>query len=207
MSSILSDTKKLFPFLHMVFVFTITHFFDAIGTNSSIFEAINLYIDQRIKDEQSLNKAITIDGVSTVVSGLFGVSTVTTYAESLVGVISDGKTGVTALVTGICFLSCIFVSPLFTSMPTIVAAPALIYVGLNLLKHYRNFSQRKPIINIFGLALIFYLGFTFKTDSAIIYGLLGYNLLTAALEHRKPKKNWWIPLIFICINLMLQLYS
>ena len=206
-TSILSDTKTLLPFLHMVFVFTITHFFDAIGTNSSVFEAINLYIDRRIKDDKSLNKAITIDGVGNVVSGLFGVSTVTTYAESLVGVISGGKTGVTALVAGICFLLCIFVSPIFTSMPTIVAAPALIYVGLNLLKHYRDFRKRKPIINLYGLALIVYLGISFKTGTTIIYGLLGYNLLTAIVERRKLVKYWWVPLIFVCIQLILQLYS
>ena len=201
----MSDSKEFLHFLYIVFIFTITHFFDAIGTNSSVFEAINLYIDQRIKDDKSLKKAITIDGVGNVVSGLFGISTVTTYAESLVGVISGGKTGVTALVTGICFLSCIFVSPIFTSMPTIVASPALIYVGINLLKHYLYSHKRNLILYLYGLALVLSLGVSFKTGSVIIYGLLGYTLLTTIVERRKPAKYWWVILIFVCIQLALKL--
>lgn len=203
---IISDYKNLLEFLNIVFVFSITHFFDAIGTNSSVFEAIDLYIDHRIKDDNSLKKTITIDGVGNVLSGLFGVSTVTTYAESLVGVLSGGKTGVTALVTGICFLSCIFISPLFTSIPTIVAAPVLIYVGLNLLKHYRDFHKRKPIINLYGIILIVYLGITFKTGTVITYGLFGYILLTALVDRKKPVKYWWIVLIFIFLQLTPKLF-
>ena len=203
---IISNSKSLLAFLNLVFVFSITHFFDAIGTNSSVFEAIDLYIDQRIKDDNSLKKTITIDGVGNVLSGLFGISTVTTYAESFVGVLSGGKTGVTALVTGICFLSCIFISPLFTSIPTIVAAPVLIYVGLNLLKHYRDFHKRKPIINLYGILLIIYLGITFKTGTVITYGLFGYTLLTAFVERRKPVKHWWIVLIFMFLQLAPKLY-
>ncbi len=207
MMPIISDDGMFWRFVYIVFLFTMLHFFDAIGTNSSVFEAINLYIDERIKDDKSLEKAITIDGVGSVASGLFGISSVTTFAESLVGVISGGKTGVTALVTGICFLLCVLISPLFTTMPTVVAAPALIYVGIILTAQYRDFDKRKPLYSIFGVVLIIYLGLSFKIGAVVLYGLLGYTLLTAVVERKRPVKYWWIVLIFVCIQHTLQIHS
>ncbi len=204
---ILSDSDQFMNFLHIVFLITITHFLDAIGTNCSSFEAINLYIDKRIKDDKSLERAITLDGVGGIVSGLFGISSVTTYAESLVGIISGGKTGLTALVTGICFLACIIVSPFFTSMPTVVASPALIYVGIKLAGQYLKGKKQNSIVSVYGVVLILYLGISFKIGAAVLYGLLGYILLVALVERKKPVKNWWITLVFICIQVWLQLYS
>lgn len=204
---ILADKEQSIGFLYIVLLFTFAHFFESIGTNSAIFETINLYIDKRIKDDKSIEKAVTIDGVGSIASGLLGISSVTTYAESLVGVISGGKTGITALVTGICFLACFFVSPLFTSMPIVVAAPILIYVGLISAAKYRDFHKRKIVINVYGVMLILILGMTFSTGAVVIYGLLGYTLLTAAIERKRPVKYWWVILIFACIQTVLYLYS
>lgn len=202
---ILVDKEQCVGFLYIVLLFTFAHFFESIGTNSAIFETINLYIDKRIKDDKSIEKAVTIDGMGSIASGLLGVSSVTTYAESLVGVISGGKTGITALVTGSCFLACFFVSPLFTSMPIVVAAPVLIYIGLILTAKYRDFHKRKFIVNLYGVILILILGVTFSTGAVVIYGLLGYTLLTAVIERRKPVKYWWVTLIFACVQTVLYL--
>ena len=142
-SGIVSDGQSLFSFINAVFVFTMGHFFDAIGTNTSAFDAITDGIDLRVKDTVSLKRAITVDGVGNVVSGLMGTSTVTTYGESMVGIVSGGKTGITALTAGCLFLLCFFFAPLFTSMATYVAAPALIYVGLKLTLRYCEFDRKK----------------------------------------------------------------
>ena len=121
-----SEKNTLFLFVNAVFMFTMGHFFDAIGTNTSSFDAIYSDIDDRMKDTVSLKRAITVDGISSIASGLIGTPTVTAYGESLVGIVSGGKTGITALTTGCLFLLCFFMAPLFTSMATYVAAPALI---------------------------------------------------------------------------------
>ena len=101
---IIYDKKTLIQFIHAVFVFTMGHFFDAIGTNMSAFDAINSDLDPRMKETVSLKRVITVDGVGNVVSGIMGTSTVTSYGESLVGIVSGGKTGITALTTGCLFL-------------------------------------------------------------------------------------------------------
>lgn len=201
---IIYDKKILIQFIHAVFVFTMGHFFDAIGTNMSAFDAINSDLDPRMKATVSLKRVITVDGVGNVVSGIMGTSTVTSYGESLVGIVSGGKTGITALTTGCLFLLCFFFSPLFTSMATYVAAPALIYVGLELVLRFRSYDRKKVAFFIFGLCIIAYVGMTFNIGNAVLYGLILYTVMKITIEKKKPVSHWWVMLIFAAINLVLD---
>lgn len=201
---IIGNKETLIQFVNAVFVFTMGHFFDAIGTNMAAFDAINSDIDHRVKGTVSLKRVITVDGVGNVVSGLMGTSTVTSYAESLVGIVSGGKTGITALTTGCLFLLCFFFSPLFTSMATYVAAPALIYVGAELVLRFRAYDRSKRELFIFGLFLIIYIGVTFNIGNAVLYGLIIYTVLKIVVEKKKPISYWWLMLIFAAINLILN---
>ncbi len=203
-SEILFNRKVLVQFLNAVFIFTMGHFFDAIGTNMSAFDAINSDIDDRMKETVSLKRVITVDGVGNVVSGLFGTSTVTSYGESLVGIVSGGKTGITALTTGCMFLMCFFFAPLFMNMATYVAAPALIYVGLELVLRYKKYDRSKTVLFIFGVILIGYIGMTFNIGNAVLYGLVIYTVLKMVVEKKKPVSYWWIMLIFAGVKLLLN---
>lgn len=200
-----SDGKMIILFINAVFVFTMGHFFDAVGTNTSSFDAINCEIDSRMKDTLSLKRAITVDGVGNVVSGLVGTSSVTTYAESLVGVVSGGKTGITALTTGCLFLLCFFFSPLFTSMASYVAAPALIYVGMSLAIRFREFDRSNKASFILGLCIIAYVGVTFNIGNAVLYGLVLYTLMKIVVKKQTPVAHWWIVLVFAAIHILLNL--
>lgn len=202
---IFTDYNEVILFVNAVFVFTMAHFFDAIGTNMSSFDAINSEIDFRMKDTVSLKRAITVDGIGNVVSGLVGTPSVTTYGESLVGIVCGGKTGITALTTGCMFLLCFFLSPLFTSMATYVAAPALIYVGLTLVLRFREFDKNKKISYLFGLGIIFYIGITFNIGNAVLYGLSIYTLLNAFVKKQKPVAGWWIMPVFAVVHILLNL--
>ena len=201
---IIYDGGMFMQFINAVFVFTMGHFFDAIGTNMSAFDAINSDIDDRMKETVSLKRVITVDGVGNVVSGLMGTSTVTSYGESLVGIVSGGKTGITALTTGCLFLLCFFFSPLFTSMATYVAAPALIYVGLELVLRFKSYDRKKVALFIFGLCIIAYVGMTFNIGNAVLYGLIVYTILKMIFEKKKPVSHWWLMLVFATINLILE---
>lgn len=200
-----SDGKRVQLFINAVFIFTVGHFFDAIGTNTSSFDAINSGIDSRMKDTISLKRAISVDGVGAIVSGLMGTSSVTTYAESLVGIGSGGKTGITALTTGCLFLLSFFFSPLFTSMAAYVAAPALIYVGLKLALRYLEFDRQKKLPFLFGICIITYVGITFNIGNAVLYGLLIYTVMKVLTEKKKPVVRWWIITIFAIIHILLNI--
>ncbi len=199
------ERERIILFINAVFVFTMGHFFDAIGTNTSSFDAINSDIDSRVKDTVSLKRAITVDGVGNVVSGLVGTSSVTAYAESLVGIVSGGKTGITAITTGCLFLLCFFFAPLFTSMATYVAAPALIYVGLSLALRFREFDRSNRLSFVLGLCIITYVGITFNIGNAVLYGLIAYTVIRAVVKKQKPVAGWWIILIFAAVHILLNL--
>ena len=203
-SKFFKDSKIIIQFVNAIFVFTMGHFFDAIGTNMSAFDAINNDIDARMKGTVSLKRVITVDGVGNVVSGLLGTSSVTSYGESLVGIVSGGKTGITALTTGCLFLLCFFFAPLFTSMATYVAAPALIYVGLTLVFRFKEYDRKKTLFFIFGLCIIAYVGFTFNIGNAVLYGVIIYTLMKLIIEKKKPVSYWWIMIIFAVINILLN---
>lgn len=199
------EKERVILFINAVFVFTMGHFFDAIGTNTSSFDAINSGIDSRVKGIVSLKRAIAVDGVGNVVSGLMGTSSVTAYAESLVGIVSGGKTGITALTTGCLFLLCFFFAPLFTSMATYVAAPALIYVGLALVLQFRKFDRSNRISFLLGLCIIIYVGITFNIGNAVLYGLIAYTIIKAVVKKQKPVAKWWIILVFAAVHILLNL--
>lgn len=203
-TAVFGEKKSFLAFIYAVFVFTMGHFFDAIGTNTSSFDAITDSIDLRIKDTVSLKRAITVDGIGNVVSGLMGTPTVTTYGESMVGIVSGGKTGITALTAGCLFLLCFFFSPLFTSMATYVAAPALIYVGTKLILRFREFDRKRIAIFLFGACLILYVGVTFNIGNAVLYGLALYTLINRIVEKKKPVSHWWIMLIFAAVHVLLN---
>lgn len=202
---LLSDKQAILLFINAVFVFTMGHFFDAIGTNTSSFDAINSDIDLRMKDTVSLKRAICVDGVGNIVSGLMGTSSVTAYAESLIGIVCGGKTGITALTTGCLFLSCFFFAPLFTSMASYVAAPALIYVGLTLLKRFGEFDRGDKVIFLFGLVMIAYVGLSFNIGNAVLYGLSVYSIIKIIVKKQRPVSGWWIILIFAALRILLEL--
>jgi AGZA family xanthine/uracil permease-like MFS transporter len=77
-------------------------------------------------DPINLGKAMTCDSLATVASGVLGTSTASSYVESSAGVAAGGRTGLTALVTAICFLACLFLAPLAVVIPACATAPALI---------------------------------------------------------------------------------
>ena len=196
--------EQFFAFANAVFAFTMAHFFDAVGTNTASFDAINEDIDSRMKNTVSLKRAIAVDGVGNIISGLFGTSSVTTYCESLVGIVSGGKTGITALVAGVLFLCSLFFAPLFTSVATYVAAPALIYVGMKLVLRLRELEVPDKGHMLFGLCLVLYIGITFNVGKAVLYGLTLYVILKRCLWKEKIVSYSWIVCAFAAFEVALN---
>jgi AGZA family xanthine/uracil permease-like MFS transporter len=112
----------------VIFVFLFTDLFDSLSTFIGVAEAAD------IKDEdgepRNIKQSLLTDAVSTTISGLFGTSAGTSYIESAAGIKEGGRTGLTAVVAGLCFLPFIFFSPLLSVIPTIATAPALVLVGV-----------------------------------------------------------------------------
>ena len=103
------------------------------------------------------------------------------------------------------FLLCFFMAPLFTSMATYVAAPALIYVGLTLLLRFREVDRSKTILYLFGIVLVLYVGISFNVGNAVLYGLLIYMLIKKFILKENVAGNLWIIPIFAVIHILLNL--
>ncbi len=147
-----------------------------------------------------IEKPFLVDAIGTVVGSATGNTTITTFIESTIGVEAGGRTGVAALVTGVLFLLCIFLSPLFLMIPTCVTGVALIFVGFSMMSTFTSidFSDFK---NSFGaLVLIIFTTFTGDIAAGICLGILADVFIKVCTG--KAKEVHWVMYI-ICIPLIL----
>ena len=120
----------------VVCTFLFVDFFDTVGTLVGVASRANM-LDEK-GNVPNAGRALLVDAVSTTIGAALGVSTVTTYVESSTGVAAGGRTGYTAITTGLLFLAAMFFSPIFIAIPSCATAPALIYVGYLMLGAVKN---------------------------------------------------------------------
>jgi len=112
----------------VIFAFLFVDLFDTSGTLIAVAKKGDL-LDENDKLPR-LGNALVADSSASVAGSLMGTSTTTTFIESGAGIVAGGRTGLTAVVVAICFLICLFLSPLFSMIPSFVSASALVFVGM-----------------------------------------------------------------------------
>ncbi len=127
-----------FTVITLVVTFCIIDMFDTIGTLVGTASRAGM-VDER-GNMPKMKEALLSDAVGTVTGACTGTSTVTTFVESASGVEAGGRTGLTALVTGVMFLACIFIAPVAAIIPAAATSAALIYVGVLMLQGLKNVS-------------------------------------------------------------------
>ncbi|MBE6945473.1 MAG: NCS2 family permease [Ruminococcaceae bacterium] len=120
-----------FTAISLVITFCIIDMFDTIGTLVGTASRAGM-VDEK-GNMPNMKEALLADAVGTVAGALTGTSTVTTFVESASGVEAGGRTGLTALTTGILFLACMFLAPVAAIIPAPATSAALIYVGILML--------------------------------------------------------------------------
>lgn len=120
----------------LIVTFCIIDMFDTIGTLVGTASRAGM-LDKDGKMPQ-MKEALLADAVGTIAGAASGTSTVTTFVESASGVEAGGRTGLTALTTGIAFLACIFLAPVAAIIPAAATSSALIYVGILMLTGLKN---------------------------------------------------------------------
>ncbi len=127
-----------FTVITLVITFCIIDMFDTIGTLVGTASKANM-LDEDGNMPQ-MREALTADSVGTIVGSFTGTSTVTTFVESAAGVEAGGRTGLTALTTGILFLASIFIAPIAAIIPAAATSSALIYVGILMMGGLKNIN-------------------------------------------------------------------
>ncbi len=137
-----------FTIVTLVITFCIIDMFDTIGT--LVGTASRAKMLDKNGNMPQMKEALLSDAVGTVVGSLTGTSTVTTFVESASGVEAGGRTGLTALVTGVMFLLCMFIAPIAAIIPGPATSAALIYVGILMLANlkkldFEDITQMLPV--------------------------------------------------------------
>jgi len=117
-----------YSFIPVIFAMMFVDMFDSITTFVGVAEAADLKDDNG--EPKNLKKSLIVDGFSTLFAGLFGTSAGTAYIESAAGIYQGGRTGFSAVISGLLFIPFMFFSPLAELVPAIATAPVLILVGV-----------------------------------------------------------------------------
>ena len=161
--------------VEIIFVFLFVDLFDNIGTlvgvgkKAGLFDAAN-----RIP---RVNRILFADATATVAGSLAGTSTVVSYIESAAGVVAGGRSGVTAIVTGLLFLVALFVAPLVGPVPAFATAPALIVVGSLMVSHVREIDWDDPLIALPAFLTILTIPLSFSIANGLAFGFTAYTLM------------------------------
>ena len=144
----------LFTFMLMFFM---SDFFSTLGTALGVAGKAGM-LDEN-GNLPTIGRIFLVDSCATVVGAVSGLTTVTTYVESASGVEAGGRTGLTAIVTAICFFLSMLFAPLFLMVPTAATAPALIVIGISMMQTLKDVDFRNVewfpvgfmvIVSIFG---------------------------------------------------------
>ena len=167
----------------ITFAFLFTDMFDSLSTFVGVAEAADL-IDEN-GEPRNVKESLIVDAFSTTISGLFGTSAGTAYIESATGIEEGGRTGLTAVVSGLLFIPFMFISPLLSVVPEIATAPALIIVGVFMMKpvlkiNWLNFDDAIPCF----LALVL-IPFTYSITQGIIWGFLSWTIIKFVVGKNK----------------------
>ncbi len=178
--------------LEILFVFLFVDLFDNIGTLVAVTKRAGL-MDAAGKIP-GLNRILMTDAVATIVGSMAGTSTVTSYVESAAGVQAGGRTGLTAVVTGILFLATMFVAPYAQLVPLAATAPALIIVGGLMLVPLTEVEWEDPMSAIPAFLTVAMIPLTFSIANGLAFGITAHAALKA-LRGTATRKDWFLFLL------------
>ena len=194
--------KELFadPFkcFIIIFSFLFVDFFDTAGTLISVGNSCGLV--NKDGELENAEKALLSDAVGTVVGSVLGTSTVTSFVESASGVGVGGRTGLTAVTTGILFLLSIFVSPIILSVATsAVTAPALVVVGIMMAQQLGGIDWSDFSYTAAGFMTVISMVLFYSISNGIAIGFITYVIAMISSGRIKEISPvvWGLDILFI----------
>ena len=161
--------------------------FDTIGTVSGVLSNTNL---SRTNGRISrMSHIFQVDAISSMLSGLMGTTTCTSYLESAAGVAEGGRTGVTSLVTVICFLFALFFSPIFLAIPPVVTGAILLVVSFQMFAAIKHINFTNPVEAIPSVLVILVMAIIGSISDGIVVGVITYAVLNSTAEVKQERER------------------
>lgn len=174
--------------------------FDTIGTLIGAADKAG-YLDEN-GDLPKIENAMLADAAATSVGAVIGTSTVTTYVESTAGISAGGKTGLTSIVTGICFALALFLSPVVGLVPSAATAPILIVVGVMMCSGLKDIDWADIETAIPCFLTVACMAFFYSITDGLAFGFIAY--VAVKLAARKVKDIH--PLMYVIVALFILKY-
>ena len=192
------SSLRAFDFVAIVCAFLFVDIFDTLGTLIGCATKADM-LDKEGKLPR-IKEALLADAIATTAGAVLGTSTTTTFVESSAGVAEGGRTGLSSVVTGLLFLLAVFLSPIFITIPSFAAAPALLFVGFLMISavtaiDFNDFTEAVPAY----LALIA-MPLTYSISEGIAAGVISYvviNLISGKAKKITPLM-YVLAVLFIC---------
>jgi len=187
--------------LPAIIALTFTDLFDSISTFMGVAHAANMLDEDG--NPRNLRQGLIVDSFATFTAGLAGTSPGTAYIESIAGINSGGKTGLTSVFTALCFLPCFFLAPLAGMVPVYATSPVLVLVGAAMFGSVTRINFKKIEEGLPGFLTIILIPLTFSITQGILWGFISHVGLYLMVGRRKEIHPVMYVLALIAIGLLL----
>jgi adenine/guanine/hypoxanthine permease len=180
--------------LEIIFVFFFVDLFDNLGTLVAVTKRAGLIAaDHSIP---RLNRILLADATATVFGSMTGTSTVTSYVESTAGVAAGGRSGVTAIVTGLLFLGAVGAAPFVGVVPGSATAPALILVGSLMLATITEIRWHEPLVALPAFLTLILIPLTYSIANGLGFGIIAWAVLHLATGNYR-RQDWLLYILAV----------
>ncbi|MEK3884856.1 NCS2 family permease [Paenibacillus sp. PL2-23] len=192
----------------VILTFTFVELFDTFGTLVGTANRAGI-MKKPEEGKKRVGKAMLVDAVAVGGGAMLGTSTVTAYVESSAGIAQGGRSGLTAVTTGICFLLAIFLSPIVALVPGAATAAALIIVGVLMMQSVKDIDFSDMVYAIPAFLTLALMPFTYSIANGISFGIVSYVLLATVANvsgKGKYQVHWlmWILAVLIVLRYALM---
>jgi AGZA family xanthine/uracil permease-like MFS transporter len=171
----------------IILTFLFVVLFDSTGTLIAVMSNQNKTQESYASNKKTSN-ALLANSITAITGSVFGTTPTSPYIESAAGIKAGGRTGLTAITIGICFLLAIAISPLTKLVPIYATAPALLYVACLMIEHLADIKWQKLTEAIPAALTLMLIPFTFSIADGIGFGILSYSILNLLCK-RNPNSQ------------------
>jgi len=182
-----------------------TDLFDSLSTFLGVAQATNMLDEDG--NPVNLKQGLIVDALATLFAGLFGTSSGTAYIESAAGISAGGRTGLTSVVTALCFLPCFFVAPLAGMVPAYATAPVLILIGAAMFKSVGAIDFARLEDGLPAFLTIVLIPLTFSITQGILWGFISHVGLYCLVGRRRDVHPILYVLAAISVGLLVLEHS
>jgi len=189
--------------ISVILTFTFVELFDTFGTLVGTANRAGIMKNPE-EGKKKVGKAMFVDAVAVSGGAALGTSTVTAFVESSAGIAQGGRSGLTAVTTGVFFLLSLFIAPLVALVPGSATSAALIIVGVLMMQSVKEIDFSDMVYAIPAFLTIALMPFTYNIANGISFGIASYVILAtvanlAGAEKGKYRIHWLMWLLAVLI--------